>query len=70
MYRVFISETLRKYPPGMLLSRLCNNDYKVPASDILITKDTEVLISVLGLHRDSEYYPNPEVFDPDRFTAA
>lgn len=26
------------------------------------------MISNLGLHHDQDYYPNPDVFDPERFS--
>ncbi|KAJ8944237.1 hypothetical protein NQ314_009514 [Rhamnusium bicolor] len=63
-----IDETLRKYPPLSLITRTCDEDYKVPGEEVVIEKDTRVLIPVLGIHYDEEYYKNPEVFDPERFS--
>jgi cytochrome P450 family 6 len=61
------TETLRKYPPLPLLDRVCLQDYKVPGTDLIIEKNTPVFIALLGLHRDPEYYPDPELYDPERF---
>ncbi|KAM7344113.1 uncharacterized protein ACRADG_010945 [Cochliomyia hominivorax] len=63
-----IQETLRKYPVVAQLNRQALNDYMVPGnSKYVIKKGMPVLIPVLGLHHDPQYYPNPEVFDPERF---
>ncbi|KAF5285133.1 hypothetical protein FQA39_LY16822 [Lamprigera yunnana] len=63
-----IDETLRKYPPFSTLSRVCVENYKIPDTNVVIDKGTNVHIPVLGLHYDPEIYPNPDEFDPDRFS--
>ncbi|GJQ73210.1 Cyp6a9 [Trypoxylus dichotomus] len=63
-----ISETLRKYPVVSMIPRICTQDYQIPFSNSTIEKGTFVLISALGLHMDPEYFPDPERFDPDRFS--
>lgn len=50
------------------LNRDCVKDYKLRDTDIVIEKGTALLISGIGIHRDPEFYPNPDEFDPDRFT--
>jgi len=65
---MFISEILRRYPPASRLERRCIKDYKLPGSDLVIKKDSLVAISVQGIHSDPEIYPEPDKFDPERFT--
>ncbi|KAG5328855.1 CP6K1 protein, partial [Acromyrmex heyeri] len=62
-----ISETLRMYPPLGYLNRVPNQTYKVPKFNLVIEKGTPVYISMLGLHYDPEYFPNPNKFDPEQF---
>uniref|UniRef100_A0A182K3B0 Uncharacterized protein n=1 Tax=Anopheles christyi TaxID=43041 RepID=A0A182K3B0_9DIPT len=62
-----INETLRKYPPIESLSRVPMRDYTVPGTKHVIPKDTFIQIPVYALHRDPEFYPEPEQFNPDRF---
>ncbi|XP_076289945.1 cytochrome P450 6k1-like [Lasioglossum baleicum] len=63
-----VAETLRMYPPLGFLDRLPTKDYKIPNSDLVLKKDTPVYIPVAALHHDPEYFPNPEKFDPMRFS--
>ncbi|XP_049815179.1 cytochrome P450 6k1-like isoform X2 [Schistocerca nitens] len=63
-----VSETLRKYPPVVILNRECNTEYKIPGTDIVLDKGTKILIPAYGLHHDPEYFPDPERFDPERFS--
>jgi cytochrome P450 family 6 len=63
-----LSETLRKYPALPVLNRECTKDYQIPGTDIILEKGMATVIPVLGLHYDPKYYPDPERFDPERFT--
>lgn len=36
--------------------------------DYTIKKGTPIVMSLMGLHRDDEYFPDPIKFDPDRFS--
>jgi cytochrome P450 family 9 len=67
-----VSEALRKYPPGYVLNRICVKDYLIkPKKDetpALIEKGCLVAIPVIALHYSPEFFPDPEKFDPDRFS--
>uniref|UniRef100_A0A182PYV4 Uncharacterized protein n=1 Tax=Anopheles epiroticus TaxID=199890 RepID=A0A182PYV4_9DIPT len=62
-----INETLRKYPPIESLSRVPMLDYTVPGTKLVIPKDTFIQIPVYAIHRDPDFYPEPDQFNPDRF---
>lgn len=52
------------------LHRQCTKDYKVPGTDGVLREGDRVTISVMGLHYDPEYFPEPDRFNPDRFSEA
>lgn len=51
-----------------ILPRLCVEKYNVPGSDLAIEAGTRIYIPIEGIHHDSDLYPNPYKFDPERFT--
>jgi cytochrome P450 len=62
-----IKEAMRLYPPAYALGRLLNEDdeiggYRIPAG-------SNVLVSQWATHRHPEFWPQPERFDPSRFSA-
>jgi cytochrome P450 len=63
-----VSEALRLYPPGWLLSR------RTLAADVLagfaIPADADVLLSPYLLHRHPLFWADPNAFKPERFAAA
>lgn len=63
-----VNETLRKYPPAFIITRKSTKDFKIPGTEMIIPANTDININVLSIHRDPEYYPDPEKFDPERFT--
>lgn len=63
-------ETLRKYPVIPVLTRESTCDYTFEGLNISIPKGQKVWIPMQGLHHDPDIYPNPEVFDPERFSSS
>lgn len=61
-------ETLRMHPAAPTLFRVCVENYKIPDSHVTIEKGTGIVISISGLHRDSRHFPEPEKFNPERFS--
>ncbi|XP_017154532.1 cytochrome P450 6a22 [Drosophila miranda] len=66
-----ITETLRKYPALASLTRIATEDYTVPTASgdipLVLDKGTIVHIPVRAIHYDSEIYPEPTIFRPERF---
>ena len=64
----YFPETLRKFPPIMRTERKSSKPYKIPGSDYILPTGTLVAIPVYSIHHDERYWPEPEKFDPLRFT--
>jgi len=39
----------------------------VPNDSLIIDKDQKIIIPIHSLHYDPKYFPDPELFDPERF---
>ncbi|KAL1509590.1 hypothetical protein ABEB36_004301 [Hypothenemus hampei] len=67
------SEVLRKWPPGFVVDRLCTKQYTIEPkysdeSSVTLKVGDTIWIPIYGLHRDPNYYPDPDKFDPERFS--
>ncbi|EDS34502.1 cytochrome P450 9b2 [Culex quinquefasciatus] len=65
------SEVLRVWPIGTLVDRCCIKDYVYDDGQgcrFTIEKGKTVFVSIVGLHNDPQYFPNPDKFDPERFS--
>nr|AAR97606.1 cytochrome P450 9E1 [Diploptera punctata] len=64
-----LSETLRLYPPAVFMDRKCVKTYTLPTEPSYTLQPGEgIWIPVHGIHHDPEYFPDPEKFDPERFS--
>ncbi|XP_078521135.1 cytochrome P450 3A5-like [Lissotriton helveticus] len=61
-----INENLRLYPPGGRIERVCKKTIEIKG--VTIPKGAITLIPAYVLHRDPDYWEEPEAFKPERFT--
>lgn len=65
--RRVLQETIRKYGPAWLVTRTATRT--VDLGGHTIPKGADVVYSPYLHQHDPEYFPDPEVFDPDRWTS-
>lgn len=63
---MFISESMRLYPPVTRVNR--HNDYDCKIGDYTFPGGISITTPVYTLHRLAEFWPEPEKFDPERFS--
>jgi cytochrome P450 len=62
-----LAESMRLYPPAWAVGRLTLKDYEIAGYQI--PKGALVLMSQYVMHRDPRYFPDPNKFDPERWTS-
>jgi pentalenene oxygenase len=60
-----ITETLRLYPPGWLLTRTVTTDTNLGGHPV--TAGTSLVLSPYLIHHRTDLYPDPHHFNPDRW---
>jgi cytochrome P450 len=61
-----LRESMRLYPPAWTLGRQSLADYRI--DKYVIPSGSIILMSQYVMHHNPHYFPNPEIFDPDRWT--
>jgi cytochrome P450 len=64
--RMVVAESMRLYPPVWAITRHALVDYRV--GEWLLPAGTTIGMSQYVMHRDPRFYPDPERFDPLRWT--
>lgn len=68
---MILSETLRRWTPVNSTERACTKPYVLENSDgtkVQLNVNDGLWIAISSIHMDEKYYPNPEKFDPERFS--
>ena len=68
-----VCESLRRWPPAVTTDRQVSKDFiiepvKPGEKKLLLEKGAVCWLPVFAIHNDARFYPNPEKFDPERFS--
>ena len=63
--QALIHEGLRFYPPVWSVSREIVSDVEI--DDSLVKKGDIAFVFIYAMHRNADYWVNPDEFNPDRF---
>jgi len=62
-----LRESMRLYPPVWIIGRRALKPFRL--GEFELPAQTNVLMSQLLMHHDARYFPDPERFDPERWSA-
>lgn len=67
-----VCETMRLYPLGVFIDRICVKDFELPPAipggqPVMLKAGDSVWFPGYSIHRDSNYYSEPNKYNPDRF---
>ncbi|KAH8239508.1 hypothetical protein KR032_005102, partial [Drosophila birchii] len=62
-----VKESLRLYPTAPIVYRKASSNVQI--NDFFIPKDSNVIISLFYMGRCKEFFPNPTLFNPDRWAS-
>jgi cytochrome P450 len=65
--RMVLAEAMRLYPPAWLLARVAVENHE--ARGYALRAGSLVVMSPWVVHRNASYFPEPERFDPERWSA-
>ena len=63
-----IKETMRLYPPAWSVARTAINEFELEGYEM--PAGSNIVMSQWIMHRDQRFFPEPEKFDPDRWTTS
>lgn len=63
-----IKESMRLYPAAWGFTREATEDVEI--GGFTLKKGEGVMVNTYGMHHDARYFPDPERFDPERFSEA
>ncbi|RUS75653.1 hypothetical protein EGW08_016579 [Elysia chlorotica] len=61
-----ISESMRMFPPGLILDRVCNQE--ITLHGVRFPKGMPVVLPIYAIHMDPDLWENPKDFKPERFS--
>ena len=62
-----ISEALRLNPPIPFIERKCVKPYTIKDTNIRLSENMMIGFPIWGIHRDPDYWTEPDSFKPERF---
>ena len=61
-----VRETMRLYPPAWVVTRGAAEDVEI--GKYVVPAGSNIIVSPWVTHRDIRFFPNPEAFDPERWS--